>query len=231
MVEMIQWPLASLELTTPRLRLHAPSAAELDALAGLAFAGVHDPEVQPFTVAWTDGEPDVVARRVLQYAWGTWSRWTPEDWSLWLAVVLDGVLVGSQELSGRDFAVRREVGTGSWLGRDFQGSGIGTEMRAAVLHLAFAGLGARHAVSAAYTDNAASRAVSRKLGYREDGIEHHAVRGKDVTLQRLRLTRADWQAHRSTEVHITGLEACLPMFGIPTLETAPTTAPPERRAP
>lgn len=215
MVEMRHWPLTSLELVTPRLRLHVPDAAELDALAGLAAAGVHDPGVQPFTVGWTDAEPDVVARRVLQYVWGTWARWAEQDWSLWLAVSLDGTVIGSQEVSGREFAVRREVTTGSWLGRGFHGKGLGTEMRAAVLHLAFAGLGARHAVSGAYVDNAASLGVSRKLGYRDDGVEHHAVRGTDATLQRLRLTREVWETHRSTEVRIDGLDACLPLFGLP----------------
>lgn len=213
MAEMIHWPLTSLELVTPRLRLHVPSARELDALAGLAAAGVHDAAAQPFTVAWTDTEPEVVAQRVLKYAWGTWSRWEPEDWSLWLAVVHDGDVVGSQEIAASDFAVLREVKTGSWLGKDFHGRGFGTEMRAAVLHLAFAGLGARHALSGAYLDNAASLGVSRKLGYRDDGVEHHVVRGTDTALQRLRLTRADWEAHRSTEVRIEGLEPCLPMFG------------------
>ena len=230
---MINWPLAALEITTPRLRLHLPSPAELDQLAGLAAGGVHEPRRQPFTVAWTDGEPEVVARRVLQYVWGTWARWVPEDWSLWLAVVHDGVVIGSQDVSGRDFAVRREVSTGSWLGRDFHGQGFGTEMRAAVLHLAFAGLGARYAVSGAYVDNAASLGVSRKLGYRDDGVEHHAVRGTDATLRRLRLTRADWQAHRSVEVRIDGLEACLPMFGVPSSGSAsdPGTASDTASAP
>lgn len=216
---MSYWPLSSIELVTPRLRLHVPSAAELDALAGLAAVGIHDPAVQPFTVAWTDAEPDVVARRVLQYVWGTWSRWAPESWSLWLAVVHEGTVIGSQDVGGRDFAVRREVATGSWLGKDFQGNGFGTEMRAAVLHLAFAGLGARYAVSGAYTDNSASLAVSRKLGYCDDGIEHHAVRGRDVTMQRLRLSREDWQMHQAVEVRIEGLEACLPMFGLNSSET------------
>jgi len=211
---MTHWPLVSLELATARLRLRVPSATELDALAGLAAAGVHDAAAAPFTVAWTDGEPEVVARRVLKYAWGTWSRWEPADWSLWLAVVHDGAVIGSQEISARNFAVCREVTTGSWLGKDFHGKGFGTEMRAAVLHLAFAGLDARHATSGAYTDNAASLGVSRKLGYRDDGVEHHCVRGVDATLQRLRLTRADWEAHRSTEVRIAGLEPCLPMFGL-----------------
>lgn len=208
------WPLASLELVTPRLRLHVPSPAELDELAGVAAAGVHDPGVQPFTVGWTDGAPEVVAGRVLQYAWGTWARWAPENWSLWLAVVHEGRAIGSQEITGHEFAVRREAATGSWLGRDFHGRGFGTEMRAAALHLAFAGLGARHAVSGAYVDNEASLGVSRKLGYRDDGVELHAVRGAAATLQRLRLSAADWEAHRAVDVRIEGLEACLPLFGL-----------------
>lgn len=214
MVEMIHWPVTSLELSTPRLRLRVPSAPELDALAGLAAAGIHDTAAQPFTVPWTDAEPEVVARRVLKYAWGTWSRWEPEDWSLWLAVLHDGEVIGSQEVAARDFAVRREVNTGSWLGRDFHGHGFGTEMRAAVLHLAFAGLGARFATSGAYAYNAPSLGVSRKLGYRDDGVEHHTVRGEDAVMQRLRLTREDWETHRATEVRIEGLEQSLPMFGL-----------------
>jgi len=61
---MIHWPLSSVELVTPRLRLHVPSAAELDALAGLAAAGIHHPQYQPFTVAWTDPSPDTLDLQV-----------------------------------------------------------------------------------------------------------------------------------------------------------------------
>jgi hypothetical protein len=39
-------------------------------------------------------------------------------------------------------------------------------MRAAILWLAFAGLGAEYAVSGAYLDNPASLGVSRRLGWR-----------------------------------------------------------------
>ena len=87
-------------------------------------------------------------------------------------------------------------------------------MRAAALALlAFDGLGAEFAVSAAFAHNAASLGVSRKLGYRPDGIERQVIWGKPVTLHRLRLDRAGWQAHRSTDVEITGLADCLADFG------------------
>ena len=165
------WPLADLRLQTPALELRWPRLDDLEALAGLAAAGVHDPAVQPFMVAWTDASAEERARGTLQYHWSRWGSWKPSGWMLELVVVRDGAVVGTQGMGGRDFAVLREVHTGSWLGRRYQGQGIGTQMRAAVLHLAFEGLQAQWAVSAAFEDNAASLGVSRKLGYRDDGTE------------------------------------------------------------
>jgi RimJ/RimL family protein N-acetyltransferase len=208
------WPLVGLRLRTPLLELRWPSQADLDALAALAADGVHDPAVQPFGVAWTDVGPAERARSVLQYHWGRWAAWTPTDWRLELAVVRDGIVVGTQGLSGTDFAIRREVATGSWLGRAFQGQGIGTQMRAAVLALAFEGLDARYACSGAFEDNAASLGVSRKLGYADDGIELFTSRGRPAVSRRLRLVRAAWQAARTVPVEVIGLEPCLPDFGL-----------------
>ncbi|MGO8956559.1 MAG: GNAT family N-acetyltransferase [Streptosporangiaceae bacterium] len=209
------WPMAGLRLLTPSLELRLASPGELDALARLAADGVHDPGVQPFAVAWTDVPAAQRARSTLQYQWSQWGAWRPEHWSLDLVVLHEGTVVGTQGMSARDFAVLREVSTGSWLGQAHQGKGIGTQMRAAVLHLAFAGLGAQYATSGAFADNHASLAVSRKLGYAEDGIELHVSRGRAVTSRRLRLDRQTWQRTRSVPVTIHGLEPCLPMFGLP----------------
>lgn len=208
------WPVAGLRLRTPRLELRLPSERDLAALARLAGAGLHDPAVQPFEVEWTDAPPAEVSRSVLQHHWRQLAEWADASWRLPLAVVRDELVVGIQSVSGHDFAALREVSTGSWLGLEHQGQGTGTEMRAAVLHLAFAGLGAMSAVSGAYTDNKASLAVSRKLGYADDGIERHVRRGQPARLQRLRLDRHTWQAHRSVEVTIDGLEPCMRMFGL-----------------
>lgn len=127
-----QWPLSGLRLATSRLELRLPSLDELAALASLAAEGVHDPAVQPFTVAWTDVAPEQRAQSVLQYHWRCWGEWQPENWELNLVVLQDGVVVGTQGISARDFAIRREVHTGSWLGRGYHHRGLGTEMRAAV---------------------------------------------------------------------------------------------------
>jgi RimJ/RimL family protein N-acetyltransferase len=85
-------------------------------------------------------------------------------------------------------------------------------MRVAVLELAFTGLGAESAVSGALTDNAASLAVSRKLGYRLDGVNREVVQGELRMDQRLRLDRLDWRAPFS--VPVKGLENCLSEFGL-----------------
>ena len=208
------WPLTTLRLRTPRLELRLPSDRDLADLARLAAAGVHDPQVQPFGVAWTDVPPADRARSVLQHHWRQLAAWTPEHWGLQLVVVHDGAVLGTQGMSGHDFSVLREVGTGSWLGQAYQRQGVGTEMRAAVLQLAFAGLGAEYAISSAFIDNAASLAVSRKLGYADDGVEQRVRRGRPATARRLRLDRRTWEATHRTPVSIEGLEACLPMFGL-----------------
>lgn len=213
-MESRHWPLFGLRIGTPRLTLRWPTLEDLDALADLAYDGIHDPAEMPFGVPWTDASPQERARATLQYHWGLWASWMPARWTLELAVIQDEIPVGLQGIGATDFAVAREVHSGSWLGRQHQGRGIGTEMRAAVLHLAFAGLGAEFATTSAFLDNHASLGVSRKLGYRPDGIERQSRRGEAVTLQRMRIDRAQWEASRSTPVDIDGLTGCFGFFGL-----------------
>ncbi|MGW4305445.1 GNAT family N-acetyltransferase [Streptomyces californicus] len=212
-MDLPHWPLYGLRLRTPRLELRLPDLPLLDELSSVAAGGVHEPGRMPFSVAWTDGKPEEVGRAVFQHLLGTIAAWSARSWTLSLAVLHEGRVVGRQDLMGEDFGTLREVETGSWLGLPYQGRGLGTEMRAAALHLAFAGLGARCAVSAAMLDNPRSLGVSRRLGYTDDGVKTESVRGAAVTLQRLRLDRERWEAHRRVEVTVEGLEACRPLFG------------------
>jgi RimJ/RimL family protein N-acetyltransferase len=213
-MKLTHWPLQGLRLRTPRLELRLPGLAELDALAQLAADGVHDPGWMPFSVPWTDLPPAERARSVMQFHWRTLAGWTPQDWTLQLAVFRDGAVVGTQDLVGRDFAIVRQVSSGSWLGRRYQGAGIGTEMRAAVLDLAFAGLGAEAAVSSAMVGNPASAAVSRKLGYQPNGLDRRRVREASGQEQRFTLDQERWRQHRTVPVEIGGLGPCLPQFGL-----------------
>lgn len=208
------WPLYGLRITTPRLELRLPDVDRLSELAAVAAAGVHDEDRMPFVVAWTDASPEERARATFQHLLGTVAAWTPGEWSLGLAVSCEGTVVGRQDLGATDFAVTGEAHTGSWLGQVYQGRGIGTEMRAAALHLAFEGLGARYLTSSAMTDNARSLRVSEKLGYRPDGLMVSSVRGEARIQQRLRLDRAGWEAHRTVPVELHGLAPSLALFGV-----------------
>lgn len=208
-------PLLALKIRTPRLELRLPTRAELETLARLAQAGVHPPETMPFRVAWTDtaGEPDFV-ESFIGFHEGQRAAWRPERWHLLLAVWAEGEPAGSQALEAEDFAATRTVATGSWLGRRFQGRGYGTEMRAAALELAFAGLGAERARSGVIEGNVASARVSAKLGYEPAGEQLVSPRGEPLRETVLELTRERWAATRRAGIRIEGLEPCLPLFGV-----------------
>ncbi|MFC6898125.1 GNAT family N-acetyltransferase [Nonomuraea dietziae] len=189
-------PLFDLSIHTPRLELRLPSLAQLDELGDRAAEGIHEEGFMPFLFPWSDVPPAERARRAIRYHFRQWGEWTPESWSAEFAVLLDGEVVGVQGVFAKDFGITREVNTGSWIGRRFQGQGIGTEMRRAVLHFAFEGLGAEQAVTSAFEDNAASLGVTGKLGYREDGIEIRNRMGTRAAIRRFRLDRADFSRAR-----------------------------------
>lgn len=207
------WPLRGLRVTTARLELRLPTEDELAELADVAARGVHPPEARPFLSPWTDQPPAAQARHVIQEHWRRLGTWDPEDWALELAVFHEGRPVGLQDMRAEEFAIRREVITGSWLGLEYQGRGFGTEMRAAVLHLAFAELGCQSATTMSFDDNAASLGVSGKFGYRPDGITRDVLDGKVVVSQRLRLFRDEWEAGDRAPVTVAGVLPCLELFG------------------
>jgi RimJ/RimL family protein N-acetyltransferase len=200
-------PIYRIRLRTERLELRLPADFdEIAALAEVAVAGVHDPDFMPFGIPWTAAEPKKVARGVALWYHRAIGRWSDQTWTLPFYVFYEGRPIGVQDIKGEQFDVTREVSTGSWIGRSYQGIGLGKEMRAAVVHFGFAGLGADYATSGSYDGNAASAGVSRSLGYREDGIKHPVVQGVRRTEQRWRLNREDWEANRKHEVAIEGLD-------------------------
>jgi len=207
------WPLRHLVLRTPRLTLRPDDDEGLYELAALAVRGIHPPDEMPFGIAWTDlPGPE---RNLESFRWWTSAKanFAPDQWTLTLGVRERGVAVGFQDLRGEKFAVYRTVGTGSWLGREFQGRGIGRLMRQAVLALAFDHLGAEVAETEAFTDNPASNKVSLAVGYRPNGVGRLAPRGTARETQRFRMTLEDWRARPRPDVTVENLEPCLPLFG------------------
>ena len=207
------WPLFGLRLRTERLVLRLPTDDHLVQLTALARAGIHPPDDMPFGVAWSTIPSPAFERSFMQYHWSMRGLWSPAKWSLNLVTLFDGDPIGTQGIDAEAFAVHRTVSTGSWLGKAFQGRGFGTEMRAAVLGFAFDGLGARVAESSAFLDNAASNAVSRKLGYEPNGFGSLAPEGVARETQRFRMTEAQWRSRQRPALAIVGLEACRELFG------------------
>jgi RimJ/RimL family protein N-acetyltransferase len=206
-------PLANLVLRTPRLELRLATDAELRALARVAQEGVHDPETMPFLVPWTDPSPTFV-QDFVDYHHAVRAAWRPDDWRLELAAFQGGEPIGVQVINAEDFARSRTTGSASWLGIGRHGHGYGTEMRTAILELAFSGLDAEAAVSGAFVDNPASARVSAKLGYVKDGVRWPRVRDRPVHEDRFRLTRERFAATDHVAVDIHGLPDCRPLFGL-----------------
>ncbi len=180
-------PLLALRITAGPVELRGVTDDLLEPLARLASNGIHDPDYLPFYVPWSLTSAAEMPRCVAQYHWGNRSGFSAGKWSADFAVRYDGELVGSQGISTEDYLITRTGETGSWLGRSFQGRGIGTAMRQVICAFMFDCLAARTITSAAYTDNPASLAVSRKCGYLPNGLRTRNRMGTPATLQQLLL--------------------------------------------
>lgn len=208
------WPLFDLRLRTPRLELRVPTDDDLEGLCAVARRGLHDPRQivfeHPF---WEELPSPAFEVSFLQYNWGLRAKLSPEDWRLSFAAIASGRPIGVQELWAQDFSHRRSVSTGSWIGMEFQRHGFGTEMRAAVLSLAFECLGALVAESAYLDGNVASATVSEKLGYVPNGERITAPKGEPTTQHLVRVTPGSWR-RELVAVTVEHLEPCLDLLGV-----------------
>jgi RimJ/RimL family protein N-acetyltransferase len=208
------WPFFDLRIRTPRFELRYPDDALLCELAGLAARGIHAPDRMPFNEPWTRTPPGALEVNSLQHWWARRATLTPDDWDLPFAVLENDRAVGVQNLFAKHFRIRRSFETGSWLGLEYQGQGIGTEMRAAVLHLGFEGLHADVAETAAFEDNPESQAVTKKLGYQYNGAGIRVREGRRATMLLYAMPRRVWEPRRRSDIVIEGLEPCLPLLGL-----------------
>jgi RimJ/RimL family protein N-acetyltransferase len=197
-------PLLALRITAGPVELRGITDDLLGPLADLAIDGIHDPGFMPFFVPWTLAPAPELPRNLAQYHWGQRAGFSPAKWSADLAVFFDGELVGSQGFGTRDYLVTRTGETGSWLGRRFQGRGIGTAMRQVICAFIFDQLDAQYITSSAFEDNQSSLAVSRKTGYADNGTERLSRLGKPATLRRILLEPASLVRYKH-ELTVSGL--------------------------
>ncbi|MBB5850416.1 GNAT family N-acetyltransferase [Amycolatopsis umgeniensis] len=209
------YPPLNLEVRTPRLTLAGATDELLERLVPIVRAGVADTAPWPFDdpMSLYLDSPDR-EWRWLRGIWAGRARVNEEFWRLYFVVLRDGEPIGMQDLIGSDFTKFGTVTSFSWLAPGQRGRGIGAEMRAAILHLAFAGLGAKEATSDAFTDNHASNRVSAALGYERNGTTWDTRRGEVARIQCWRLTREAWERARRDDIELTGVRECLPALGL-----------------
>lgn len=207
-------PAFEVSVSTPRLELLAATDELLAELAPLVRAGQAMAKPSPFDdpMSLYEPDPDVRAQRWLQSIWRGRGSLGPDSWRLYFVVMVDGAPVGMQDLIGDHFPTYGGVVTFSWLAASVRGRGLGREMREAVLHLAFDGLGAVEAESDAFVDNLGSNGVSRALGYEPNGTAWATRRGEKVLLQRWRLGRDAWL--RRDDITLGGVDQCRHLLGI-----------------
>lgn len=208
------WPPFDLEVRTPRLTLRGVDDELALEIVEVAARGVHDPAMMPFLIPWTDAEPPDLQRDALRFFWRTRAECRPEAWNLIHAVIVDGAAIGVCDVGGTDFGRLGEIVTGSWLGLEFHGQGLGKELRMAALTLGFDGFGAEYARTSAWQDNAPSLGVTRSLGYREEGRRRAIRRDSVDELIGYRMHRDHWRTIRRDDITLHGVDAVRDLLSI-----------------
>ena len=200
-------------VTAGDLELRGISDDDIVTLGALAAQGIHSPDRMPFSFPWTDVPPENLPLNFAQYHWRTRADFSPAAWVLNLGVWSRGELVGVQGVQTSNFVVRRTGETGSWLGAVHQGRGLGTVMRQVMCVLLFEHLGFTEVTSGAFADNAASLAVSHKVGYRVNGTERCERRGELAEMTMLALN-PDELVRPDLSVEVSGAERVRRLIGV-----------------
>jgi RimJ/RimL family protein N-acetyltransferase len=208
------WPLFDLEVRTPTLALRYLDDDLVEELLVVAGRGVHDPAVMPFTIPWTDLPSPQMEQEAMRFYARTRAEVRPAAWNLQFAVIVDGKAVGACDLIAESFPELRQFKTGSWLGRQFQGRGLGKEFRQAALALGFGGLGAEFALTGMWHDNAASKGVTTSLGYEFEGRRRVLRRGVPDEMLEYRMARAHWETIRRDDIELVGVERAREFLGL-----------------
>lgn len=204
---MVSYAPLHLRVTTPQIELVGATDHLLEKLEPIVRTGKASAEPAPYDdpMSLYEEDPEIRVVKWLQSVWRGRGIVTADFWRLNLIVMLNNKPVGMQDVIGDHFNTYGTVGTFSWLSSDVRQRGIGSEIRQAALHLAFDGLEAREATSEAFIDNLGSNGVSRRLGYKENGVTWASRHGEPALMQRWRLTREDWLPHRRSDIEMYGV--------------------------
>jgi aminoglycoside 6'-N-acetyltransferase len=149
-------------IRTERLELRLMTADDVDSV----HAWMSDPEVVEYML-YEPRTREVVAEKVDEYSKATHLE-KPDDY-VQPAIVLDGVVIGSIYFKIESVDdLTAEIG---WaLRREFQGAGYAFEAASAMVQLGFDDLGLHRIFAELDPRNAASVALCKRLGMREEAL-------------------------------------------------------------
>ncbi len=208
------WPVFGLRIVAGPLELRAIRDDDIPALVDLAEQGIHDPAGMPFLFPWSTAPVDELGRNMATFYWTSRTQVSPARWSLELVARWHGVIVGSQGITTENYLVTRTGETGSWLGREHQGHGIGTVMRQTICAFVLDHLDAEEVTSAAFVDNPASLAVSRKVGYVTDGRQRVKRRDSELAISQRLVLRPEDLVRNPYDLEVTGVGPLRAFLGL-----------------
>jgi len=213
---MSSFPPFDVVVSTPRLELRGATDDLLEQLVPAVRAGKANADPPPWDDphSFYESNPELRVQGWLRGIWRGRGTVRSDFWRLYFVVIVDDEPIGMQDLIGDQFDTFGTVESSSWVSSDARQRGIGTEMRSAILHLAFEGLGAKEAHSTAAVANGASNRISELLGYERNGSSWATHQGLPMLGQRWQLVREAWMDRRRDDITMTGIEACRATLGL-----------------
>ena len=160
-------------LEGPRLQLRPPAAMDFPAWRELREAS------RDFLVPWEPSWPaDATAamafRQRLHYGKREWK--TDQSYGFLIFRREDGRLVGGVTLGQMRRGVAQAASLGYWVGAPYQRRGYMTEALTLLIEHGFGAMGLHRIEAACLPENAASRGLLLKLGFREEGRARQFLR-------------------------------------------------------
>jgi ribosomal-protein-alanine N-acetyltransferase len=184
-----------LAVTGPSLRVRIPRAGDAPALYRLAS----DAEVTRW-FSWGPYVCEDEARAYLARLPGQRERGEQLD------LVVEHLRAGPIGISGlAELSVRdRRATVGTWLGRDWWGTGANRESKALVCHVAFALLGLERVGAYANVEHVRSQRALQRIGFEREGVlrRFHRHHGRSLDVAVFSLLREDWLAGPLREVPV-----------------------------
>jgi ribosomal-protein-alanine N-acetyltransferase len=185
-----------LAVTGPSLRVRIPCPADSPALFALAA----DPEVTRW-FSWGPYAAEVEASAYLARLPA--QRGRGEQLDLVVEHLEAGPIgvSGLAELSARD----RRATIGTWLGREWWGTGANRECKALMCHVAFALCGLERVGAYANVDHERSQRALERVGFQREGVlrAFHRHHGRSLDVAVFSLLRDDWLAGPLREMPLT----------------------------